>query len=491
MAELDAVKLFTAVNSKNENLALTYLEHCTQVEQLNQLDAQDRSILVRGIQEELKDFVDKLLKMPQFSAVNSRDAVGRTALHWATIRNNLPTVQALLARQDFTEVNSYDNKPWTALHHAAARGHNDICRFLSNHRRFTEIQGTYGRDSMNALHLAARRGHAEACKVLLENPIVQKSNSLTRKCWTPLHCAAFAGHPDVIEALLTNQYVGVRSIDSKDNQEGWTALHVAAVHGNPKACLALMNGKRFNAHRERDWHSRTPLHLAALRGQAAVCMVLLGHPRFGSEEINAVDKHKRSALHTAVSLEHYQTSLILLTHPRFTARYHIDNSGKTAHDLAEGELLRVWNELLIFESFGDRGKENYKDWLTNGGLERYRQEGAAKGISWRRDALGDVFDLLDEDRSGTVDVQEMLKLGQVRKNNYHRVFAAVKGEWDQEKCMEMIKKMDTSGNGGQVDRLEFVEFFFARLPAADEAFQAAIRQFKDALSPEEEVAAAN
>lgn len=485
--ELDAAKLFAALASKNEHLALSYLHHSHSFEQINMLDDQGRTILSRALQEDLTAVAECVFYHEDFQAINARDAVGRTAMHWAAIKNKIYIVEKLLEpltdRTPFTEANTYDKKGWTVLHHAAARGHREIVRLLCTHTVFTEVQAVYGRDSMNALHLAARRGHAEVCTVLLENSLMQKSNLLTRKCWTALHCAAFSGHPNVIEALLTCKHFGESTINSRDNSDGWNALHVAAVHGSTKACLALMNGQRFTALTDRDWHRRTALHLAALRGNAAVCLVLLEHPRYPHSEILGVDRDMRTALHTCVSLGHYQASLLLLTHPRFTSRYQVDTNGLTAHDMASGELLRVWNELLIFESMGTKGKENYETWLADGGETRRPDED--KGMVWRREQLGEIFDMLDLDNNGSIGWKEMMRLGEVRRRNYHKVFASMKGTWSKEMCLELIAKMEPGSQpiGGQqkIDRLEFTRYFQARLPNAEEKFKTTIQQFKEAL----------
>merc|ERR1712146_354626 len=129
------------------------------------------------------------------------------------------------------------------------------------------------------------------------------------------------------------------------------------------------------------------------------------------------------------------------------------------------------------------GKENYNGWLRKGGRERFLEQ--TEGAAWRREQVGQVFDILDADNSGQIGWEELMRLGEVRRRNYHKVFAEYRGQWSKDMCLHLLSKMEPKGGNGNIDRLEFAQLFVGRLPFNQEKFELTVTQFKEALLAEE------
>lgn len=91
---------------------------------VNQQDSDGRTPLLHAVMQNHESVVRLLLA--QGAKIGILDCDGRSGIHWAVLRRNLPILQILLKHRDQYEpmiaIDLYDNTGWTALHMAVVRG---------------------------------------------------------------------------------------------------------------------------------------------------------------------------------------------------------------------------------------------------------------------------------------------------------------------------------------------------------------------------------
>ncbi len=176
------------------------------------------------------------LELQRGADVNTLEADGTTALHWAAYRNDVEIADALVragARVDVA--NRYGVRP---LALAATGGHAAIVRFLLEAGADPNTQQS---DGETVLMLAARSGSAGAVEALLaRGAAVDARESL--RAQTALMWAAAEGHDDVIRALVAKGAdLAARS------KNGFTPLLFAAREGHRRAVATLLDlGSRLD-----------------------------------------------------------------------------------------------------------------------------------------------------------------------------------------------------------------------------------------------------
>ena len=156
------------------------------------------------------------------AALNSVDADGRTAVHWAAANGHTAVVEMLLAATDgLCDVNHQDEGGWTALMSAVSAGHEGVVAALlaagASARLANKLRQT-------PLHF--HRARAPMVALLLGDEVAAAAldvNAQDKHGATPLHraCRPAAG-AEAAEALLS---AGAK-VDIKDCN-GNSALHLA------------------------------------------------------------------------------------------------------------------------------------------------------------------------------------------------------------------------------------------------------------------------
>ncbi|CAI6340473.1 unnamed protein product [Periconia digitata] len=162
------------------------------------------------------DFSDVLMFLPD---VNSIDANGRTALHWAAWRGDTYIVRVLVDHH--AKVDKTDHENYTPLSRAAQAGHIDSVKVLLQAGASLEIPTTWGHQ---AIHLASRNrlnGHRIVRELLTAGA---DPNAYSHGSGTPLHNAAICGSIDTVDLLLDSG-ADINAIDKDGDSPAMVALY--------------------------------------------------------------------------------------------------------------------------------------------------------------------------------------------------------------------------------------------------------------------------
>ncbi|KAM0511528.1 hypothetical protein ACHAPE_009781 [Trichoderma viride] len=217
--------------------------------------------------------------------VNLADKKGRTALHWAAVRDNFEMVQYLLKQGASLEIR--DDEGYTPALYAAMNGIKSIVETLLDHGADLEYADQRGR---TMLSWAASSGCERTTQLLLDRGA--SIETVDKEGRTPLFLAADVNHVKTVKVLI-DRGANVNCTDGE-----LSPLLFAAGHGNSQMVGLLLKAgasTKFTTPRE-----QTPLILAVMsRGASAfesVC-TLLDH----GANMEATDKYGKTALHCAVS----------------------------------------------------------------------------------------------------------------------------------------------------------------------------------------------
>jgi ankyrin repeat protein len=214
-------------------------------------------------------------------------------LRTATQYGNAAVVRGVLLLRPPLE--SADGDGLTALHHASVGNEIGITRALLNRGAATAARSPAG---VTPLHAAAERGHAAVAQLLIAAGADVNARGAAGR--TPLAYAAYATDPGdtaVVRMLLE----GGADANVAD-QEGRTAVHHAALGGRGGVLRRLARaGGNLDAP---DSAGHRPLHLAVMAKQPAAIDALLG----AGADVNARGAGGRTAIGYA-ALERAPTAL--------------------------------------------------------------------------------------------------------------------------------------------------------------------------------------
>lgn len=155
--------------------------------------------------------------------INTKDAFGFTALHYASSTNDVYIARILL-NNGADDMALADDDDATPLHRASLNGNLEMVELLSKRRATLWEMDCDGR---TALHLAAIADCKPVIEVLLARGV--SINVMDHSEWTPLHCAASGGHTEAVVYLLhRGADTSIRDFDEK------TAFDLAVQLGHEK-----------------------------------------------------------------------------------------------------------------------------------------------------------------------------------------------------------------------------------------------------------------
>lgn len=168
-------------------------------------------------------------------AINSVDAQGRSALHFAAGADDGKLLDLLLDRG--VDVNLGDKNNTTPLCVAADDGIVDNVAMLL--RAGADLGARCGVDRNTPLHVAASRGHGSVVKVFIQaGASLEAGNRLAN---TPLHAAIPGENTSVLQQLLQ----AGADVAAK-NRAGETPLHIAVTRQLPGMVEFKPDGKLKN-----------------------------------------------------------------------------------------------------------------------------------------------------------------------------------------------------------------------------------------------------
>ena len=289
--------------------------------------------LIQAVQGERMYFLQQLIKGG--AEINAIDAWGRTAAHYAVLRNNLPALEFLLTHG--ADANLADNdgnalldmwskheneKILVLLHEAGAKPLDLFQAAANNDRAAAERLLAAGEDAAakNAegkvpFMMAIEAEHYALAAILLK--AVAGINGRDAKSWTPLNWAIFDDDWDLVRefiragadlsggrsqnaldvatlmesaAKLIEVFIAERGVDATIGRYGNTLLMLAAPRGNTDIVELLIKHKAdLNA---KDSFSKTALVVAVQKSNIEIVKLLIKH----QADVNIQDRQGRVAL---------------------------------------------------------------------------------------------------------------------------------------------------------------------------------------------------
>jgi uncharacterized protein len=260
------------------------------------------SRLVDAVKNHDKDAVRSLLK--ERVDVNTPEADGTSALHWAAHYNDLETVQLLLrGGANAKAVSRYGVTP---LSEAATYGSGALVEALL--KAGADVNTLTTERGETVLMTASRAGNVDAVKVLLDHGADANAKE-TFRGQNSLMWAAAEDHPAVVKLLIAHGADPKVLSNDRDttppklmagtpaapiSKGGLTALVFAARQGSIESAKALLEaGADIN---QGDADGNNPLLIAILNNHDELAQILIDK----DADVNASNKDGRTPLFTAV-----------------------------------------------------------------------------------------------------------------------------------------------------------------------------------------------
>ncbi|KAJ9110465.1 hypothetical protein QFC19_001591 [Naganishia cerealis] len=214
----------------------------------------------RAAQEGQTGLVKSLLSQDP-KLVNSKDADGRTPLHWAAMTDNLAVLQTILSHHP--EIDAHDDGGWTPLMIAVSAGQAQAAHELVDAGADVNATNEKGQTPLQVLFYAASKNHLAIGRYLIEKGA--DINAKDRASQTPLHRAATTGSVSLLQLLLNPPAGRPKTRLNTADRAGNTPMHLAMESGHGEATVVLIDA---GADRERqNSENQVPEEIDGVGGQ--------------------------------------------------------------------------------------------------------------------------------------------------------------------------------------------------------------------------------
>ncbi|XP_059489715.1 uncharacterized protein LOC132204878 [Neocloeon triangulifer] len=337
--------------------------------------------------------VQYLLGLNGFS-LEKKGNKGRTALHYAGMRDNIALAEFLLSKE--ADINARDDKIATALTYAACFSNKEMCQLLVKNGADLSAVNREGND---ALHLACFNGKLENVQYLLglNGFILEKKGSNGK---TALHYAALRGYIAVADFLLSKG----ADINARDD-DNQTPLTISTYFTNEKMCRFLVGRGADSSAVDRNGNNA--LHIACFTGKLENVQYLLGSNGFSLENRG---NNGKVALHYAALSSHIAVAKFLLSKGAdVNAR---DDNNETPLTLA-ATFSNAMCRIIVdngadLSAVNSEGNDALHLACINGKLENVKYLLSLNGFSLEKKGKNGKTALHNAARKGHIDVVEFL-----------------------------------------------------------------------------------
>lgn len=218
--------------------------------------------------------------------IDASDAMGRTSLVWATIRNHQEVVEILIKGGAKLDI-CYPKTLQSPLHFASGNGYTEIVNSLIRNGANINARDVTGR---TPLFWATSRNKLNVVQVLIKEG-ADMNICAGSDMQSPIYLAVAKGFEDVANTLITNG----ADVNLRFGPYGLTPLFRALWNDN--TCMVL-NLLKHGAKMIKTSTNQTPLHIAASKCAKEICQMLLDH----GADVNAIDNKNAAPLHYALRL---------------------------------------------------------------------------------------------------------------------------------------------------------------------------------------------
>ncbi len=288
--------------------------------------------LIQLVSEGTIEKLAEILGKCSISNLNAKTASGVTALHAATMKNDIEMVELLLEKG--AEPNVKDASDIYPLMHAVKNPNAlEVIDSLVSNGSDVNLKGSKGK---TALFEAVQANRLENVEYLCSAQGIDVNIGELLNGTTPLHLMAQECNIPMMEILLkaSNANVNVKNafgssplhyvskcdkknaakylitkgalVGMKCTIAGNTPLHVAAACGSTEVAQLLIDkGVDVNAHNK---YGETPLFVAAMTGHQSMVILLIEE----DAEIDAKNIHGQTPLYIAFTYQQYEVAQILI-----------------------------------------------------------------------------------------------------------------------------------------------------------------------------------
>ena len=185
------------------------------------------------------------------SLVNAKTRTGETALHLASVNNQIESVALLLEIDELSILKNDDGE--TALHYACKAGRSDVVATLIASTFFDDLN-IEDNDGYTALHTACSEGHVNCIETILQTApdLIAVKDAQGN---TPLHLAVAGACSECVKTVLEHSD-DPEGLIREVNSKGDTPLHIACRQMDSTTTLDLLLADGTWEHSTSESHTR-------------------------------------------------------------------------------------------------------------------------------------------------------------------------------------------------------------------------------------------